>query len=83
MDGGTDHWFEWLETSNVCGIINLGLPDVVTGDLDSIQSSTLTMLKEKSVPVFHTPDQNFTDFSKSIQCIQEKNAVSSYKFWRN
>ncbi|XP_034248856.1 thiamin pyrophosphokinase 1 [Thrips palmi] len=76
VDGGTDRWFEWLESSSICGILNLGLPDVVTGDLDSIRSSTVAMLQEKSVPVFHTPDQDFTDFCKAIRCIKERDAPS-------
>lgn len=71
VDGGTDCWFEWLKNSSVGGIVNSGLPDLVTGDLDSIQSSTVAMLEEKSVPVVRTEDQDFTDFTKAIKSIKE------------
>ncbi|KAK3907925.1 thiamine pyrophosphokinase 1 [Frankliniella fusca] len=74
VDGGTDRWFDWLEASGACGLSNLGLPDLVTGDFDSIRPDTLLTLKEKSVCLEGTPDQDFTDFSKAVQCAKEKQA---------
>lgn len=78
VDGGTDRWFDWLEESGVCGVVNLGLPDLVTGDFDSIRPSTLAMLQEKSVCIESTPKQDLTDFSKAVQCTKDKNAVRNY-----
>lgn len=75
VDGGTDRWFEWLQGSKVCGLINSGLPDLVTGDLDSIDPNTLTELQEKSVAVDLTPNQDLTDFSKAIQCLKDRSTV--------
>lgn len=57
-------------------MMNLGLPDLVTGDLDSIHPNTVAMLREKSVHIESTPDQDFTDFCKAVKCIKERNAVS-------
>lgn len=76
VDGGTDRWLEWLERSGVCGVTNLGLPDLVTGDLDSIHPSTMEMLREKSVCIQPTPDQDETDFTKAIKCIRERYSTS-------
>lgn len=39
-------------------------PDLVVGDFDSVNPSEL-----KDVPTYSAPDQNFTDFEKSLACV--------------
>ncbi|XP_026275365.1 thiamin pyrophosphokinase 1 isoform X1 [Frankliniella occidentalis] len=76
VDGGTDRWLDWLEASGACGVSNLGLPDLITGDFDSIRPDTMITLKEKSVCFESTPDQDLTDFSKAVKCAKEKQAAN-------
>lgn len=42
------------------------VPDLVTGDFDSIHAIPTT------VEVINTPDQNFTDFEKSLKILKER-----------
>lgn len=42
------------------------LPDLVTGDMDSILPTTLKKLKELGVNVIETPDQDATDYTKAL-----------------
>ena len=44
-------------------------PDIICGDLDSIDKEILDNYKSKIV---HTPDQNFTDFEKALQLLLKK-----------
>lgn len=41
-------------------------PDLVTGDFDSISPDCMDKLKNTHVKVIETPDQNYTDFTKSL-----------------
>jgi thiamine pyrophosphokinase len=56
VDGGYKH----LQKQNI-------LPDLITGDFDSIQDLP------KTVEIVSTPDQNFTDFHKALEILQAKN----------
>jgi thiamine pyrophosphokinase len=41
-------------------------PDLIAGDFDSAKPATLRFFEKKGVPIFHTPDQNYTDLEKAI-----------------
>lgn len=55
IDGAYNHF----ESKNL-------LPDLVTGDFDSIHSIPTT------VEVINTPDQNFTDFDKALSILKKR-----------
>ena len=55
IDGAYNHF----ETKNI-------VPDLVTGDFDSIHEIP------KTVEVINTPDQNFTDFDKALMILKER-----------
>ncbi|MDV7187650.1 thiamine diphosphokinase [Lutibacter sp. TH_r2] len=59
IDGAYNHF----EANNI-------VPDLVTGDFDSINSVPTT------VEVINTPDQNFTDFEKALQILKERGYTS-------
>jgi thiamine pyrophosphokinase len=43
------------------------LPDLITGDFDSIDKEALDFYETHSqVPIIPTPDQNYTDFTKAL-----------------
>jgi len=58
IDGAYNH----LESSNI-------IPDLVTGDFDSIHTIPTT------VEVINTPDQNFTDFDKALMILNERGFI--------
>lgn len=69
VDGGTDQWLKFLgprgeETIN--GQSKKFLPDLVTGDMDSIEPHTLSKLRTMGANVIETPDQNATDYTKAV-----------------
>lgn len=59
IDGAYNHF----ETKNI-------IPDLVTGDFDSIQNIP------SSVEIINTPDQNFTDFDKALMILKERGFVT-------
>lgn len=48
------------------------IPDIITGDFDSIHSRALHYYKEKKVEVVETPDQDYTDFTKCVKVLAER-----------
>ena len=47
------------------------IPDVIIGDLDSLQN-----IKNKNIELVKTPDQNKTDFRKTLEWCIEKNILN-------
>ena len=47
------------------------IPDVIIGDLDSLQN-----IKNKDIELVETPDQNKTDFRKALEWCIEKNILN-------
>jgi len=47
------------------------IPDVIIGDLDSLQN-----IKNKNIDLVETPDQNKTDFRKTLEWCIEKNILN-------
>lgn len=66
VDGGTNRWHGIVGRNK--GQIQRPVPDLITGDLDSIAPEVLQFYSAKAdCRVVKTPDQNFTDFTKSLQ----------------
>lgn len=42
------------------------LPDLISGDMDSILSETVEKLQKLGANVIDTPDQNATDYTKAL-----------------
>ncbi|CAF0926617.1 unnamed protein product [Didymodactylos carnosus] len=51
------------------------IPDYISGDMDSITSTTKNYYAKYNVQLIHTPDQNATDFTKCIQIMLERSSL--------
>lgn len=71
VDGGTDQWLSWLKL-NKYESCEGAEPDLITGDMDSVSTEAVNYFNNKSnnVSVRITPDQDETDFTKSLRVIQ-------------
>ncbi|KAL3836299.1 hypothetical protein ACJMK2_021736 [Sinanodonta woodiana] len=66
-DGSVNHLFSELGESR-----DSYLPDIISGDFDSATPSTLEYYKGKGVEIIPTPEQDATDFTKSIRITAKK-----------
>lgn len=70
VDAGTDRWLTFLGNDRekvLKGLCEEYLPDIVTGDMDSVREETLTKLESLGVKIIHTMDQDETDYTKSLR----------------
>nr|XP_022346148.1 thiamin pyrophosphokinase 1-like isoform X1 [Crassostrea virginica]XP_022346149.1 thiamin pyrophosphokinase 1-like isoform X1 [Crassostrea virginica] len=67
VDGGTNHLYNVSKDDP-----DAFLPDLITGDFDSIQDSVKQFYQEKGVEIVATPDQNYTDFTKAIMEVSKR-----------
>ncbi|XP_072034747.1 thiamine pyrophosphokinase 1-like [Amphiura filiformis] len=63
-DGGANRLCEF-RTGNQLKFI----PDIISGDFDSIRPEVLLFYKSKGSKVIETADQNFTDFTKCLRIV--------------
>ncbi|XP_055382515.1 thiamin pyrophosphokinase 1 [Condylostylus longicornis] len=68
VDGGTNRWLYFLK--NFCQDIEMKPPDFITGDFDSVEKDTLDFFYNSLK--MHTPNQNETDFTKSLRVLQKE-----------
>ncbi|XP_015602990.1 thiamin pyrophosphokinase 1 isoform X2 [Cephus cinctus] len=69
VDGGTNRWITFLGQqgeSVLSGKCKEYMPDIITGDFDSICPQILEKLKSNGAMVINTPDQNDTDYTKAL-----------------
>lgn len=65
VDGGTDIWLNFKRT--YCKTISVKDVDLICGDFDSISTEAMEVIRStRSTSVVHTPNQDETDFSKSL-----------------
>mmetsp|Transcript_2333 Transcript_2333/g.5399 ORF Transcript_2333/g.5399 Transcript_2333/m.5399 type:complete len:422 (-) Transcript_2333:986-2251(-) len=50
---------------------NLYLPNVITGDLDSVRPDVLRYYEERGVSIVRVEDQNFHDLDKSLMAVEK------------
>ncbi|OQR66795.1 thiamin pyrophosphokinase 1-like [Tropilaelaps mercedesae] len=62
-DGGSNRLFHELPQLT---------PDLIVGDLDSVEKDVLLEYQTRGVEVCETQDQNFTDFTKCLQVIAKR-----------
>ena len=55
------------------------LPDVITGDLDSIRPEVLAFYEELGVPVVREPEQDSHDFEKCLRWLQAKHEAAAHE----
>jgi len=63
----TDGAYRYLEANDI-------IPDVVSGDFDSISPEEIS----KGIEIIITPDQDFTDFEKALNIIEQKGYKEVY-----
>lgn len=66
VDGGTNRWLNFIRKHNLQD--KLPPPELITGDLDSCRKESLAFFNASTV--VETPDQNATDFTKSLQVLE-------------
>ncbi|XP_075971499.1 thiamine pyrophosphokinase 1 isoform X2 [Anticarsia gemmatalis] len=66
VDGGTKQWDKYLNNMSEEVKKGIKLPDLITGDFDSITEEILEKYKKKGCKAIHTPDQDHTDFTKAL-----------------
>jgi thiamine pyrophosphokinase len=64
VDGGANRWFHFLQGTDCV------VPELVTGDFDSIKQNVLSHFRSKGAEVIPTPNQDETDFTKALRQIQ-------------
>lgn len=52
------------------------VPDVVTGDFDSIRPDVLDFYRERGCVIAHDPDQGSTDFDKALRVVERAQAAT-------
>lgn len=62
VDGGTNHLYDVFKDD-----LDAFLPDIITGDFDSIQDTVKKFYQDKGVEFVPTPDQDYTDFTKAVK----------------
>ncbi|XP_051173620.1 thiamin pyrophosphokinase 1 isoform X2 [Leptopilina boulardi] len=70
VDAGTDRWLTFLGDDKdkvLNGLHKEYLPDIVTGDMDSVREDTLKILESLGVKIICTIDQDETDYTKSLR----------------
>ncbi|CAG4991891.1 unnamed protein product [Parnassius apollo] len=77
VDGGTTRWDTFVSKLPEDDKNNILLPNLITGDFDSITEEILQKYKKKGCKIIHTPDQNHTDFTKAL--IELNNYCSEHK----
>lgn len=77
VDGGTDVWLNFKKS--YCKTIPVKNVDLISGDFDSISGEAMTIAKKLQMNVVHTPDQNETDFSKSLMEVERHIKATSVR----
>lgn len=63
-----------------CEDESLNLPDLITGDLDSIVDDSKKFFLDKDVEICETEDQNFTDMTKLLMEVDKRGYTSKVCF---
>ncbi|RZF46195.1 hypothetical protein LSTR_LSTR011549 [Laodelphax striatellus] len=74
VDRGTQRWLTFCEKLKSDRGLDVTLnPDIVSGDLDSVDPTSLEHVKSLGCEIRETIDQNNTDFRKAIGVIMDRN----------
>ena len=83
VDGATNQFYDLLhrrsrpkrKKSAGSGLI----PDVISGDFDSVDPNLLTYFNDLGSKIVKTPDQNNTDFAKALLLLSDHLSTSKMK----
>ncbi|XP_055547987.1 thiamin pyrophosphokinase 1-like [Wyeomyia smithii] len=75
VDGGTNRWVDFVR-QNFHADEELKPPDLVTGDFDSCTDEAMSYVTRLNCRIIKTPDQNATDFTKSLHVLQSTGYAS-------
>ncbi|XP_071846940.1 thiamine pyrophosphokinase 1-like isoform X2 [Apostichopus japonicus] len=67
-DGANNSLYELMKAENTTRFV----PDLVTGDFDSIREEVKSFMEEKGSKIIHTPDQDKTDFRKCLEIVADQ-----------
>ncbi|CAG9766798.1 unnamed protein product [Ceutorhynchus assimilis] len=70
VDGGLDRWLTWVQAHEY-QVSDVYAPDLITGDMDSLSLGLLQYFENKDSKIVKTPEQNETDFTKSLKELQK------------
>ncbi|XP_060527337.1 thiamin pyrophosphokinase 1 isoform X2 [Cylas formicarius] len=70
QDGGTERWIKWL-SDHEYELSDAPVPDLITGDMDSLSEEVLIYFKKTGSRVICTPDQDETDFTKALRQLEK------------
>lgn len=59
--------------------MDIAVPDLITGDMDSLPNNILEYFLEKGSKIIKTPDQNETDYTKSLRELKKHCDIHSIK----
>ncbi|CAO1440332.1 unnamed protein product [Diamesa serratosioi] len=68
VDGGANRWIDWLKQNDL--LEKLDPPQYITGDFDSARKESLDYFKDLGTEIISTPDQDATDFTKSLMVLE-------------
>ncbi|EAT41838.1 AAEL006587-PA [Aedes aegypti] len=75
VDGGTNRWVDFVK-GHIGPDEQLKAPDLVTGDFDSCTDESMSYVTRLNCRIIKTPDQNATDFTKSLMALQSTGYAS-------
>ncbi|KAL5475900.1 hypothetical protein EMCRGX_G025778 [Ephydatia muelleri] len=76
VDGGANTLFDAMDITER----STHIPTYVCGDLDSIRPEVLQFYQQKGSKMVQLPDQNATDFTKTLNYLMEQEIVSENQF---
>lgn len=68
VDGGTNRWVDFVK-EHPSAENELKPPELVTGDFDSCTDESMSYVTRLNCRIIKTPDQNATDFTKSLKAL--------------
>lgn len=69
VDGGANRWLNFLENHDK-DVQTIKIPELLTGDFDSVTDEALRHFSALGTSVIDTPDQDATDYTKSLIVLQ-------------
>jgi len=70
-DGAANRLYDATVTVGEESTSNKYLPNIITGDLDSVRSDVLQYYEMKGVSIIRVEDQNFHDLDKSLMAVEK------------
>lgn len=67
--------YDLLQTGQMEECTDL-LPDLLSGDFDSIRANVMKFYEQRHVKIIPTSDQNKTDFFKALEIVSKKSKVN-------